>query len=234
MGAGREQVERAYRLFARPAPPDLGVCTACCMDPAVERAMLMKAPRDLTVEEVREWLAAAFSDGLGRAQVEWILPRILDLLAEGAEVATGGNEVALARLGRLGFPEGWSEAEAAAVRDLCLLALEHHIRSDTRAPLDDMLCMVAAGGLDLAPFLARLDALPDDVLARLLHDDWGGRRGLRIWRTPFWDGLPARQAVWGWYVAQEARMWGAAARGDRRAAEVAEAISEAGAAEPGA
>lgn len=232
MGARGEPVEalvdRAYRAFARPAPAGLGVCTACCMDPAAERAMLAKAPRDLTPDEVRDWLSAAFSGE--RAAVEWMLPRILDLLLDGVDVAVAGNEVALRRLSETGFPGEWPLPQVEVVREACFALL------GTRGAnsLDETLCLIANSGLDIAPFLARLDALPDETLAELLYADWTGASGLRIWRTAFWQGVPGRQAVWDWFTSSdlEARMWRAGSAGNMRAIAVAECIAASPAKEP--
>ncbi|NUB44559.1 hypothetical protein GEU84_009215 [Fertoebacter nigrum] len=237
MGAGSDALSRAvaqaYHAFAVPAPPDLGVCTACCMDPAMERVMLAKQPRDLTLAEVQEWLGAAFSRDAPRHPVAWITPRILELLAEGLEVATGGNEVALRRLREAGFPDHWSPEQVIATGLVCMIALERHIA--TGAPdLDGTLCMIANSGLDIGPFLAHLDTLPGDVLADLLYTDWRGNSGLSIRRTLFWQHVPQRQAVWNWYTGPdlEARMWDAAAAGNMRALEVAECIARSAKTEP--
>lgn len=201
MGAGRQSltpgIARAYAVFARPAPDRLFVCTDCCMDPAVERAILAKAPRDLTLAEVRAWLDAAFDGSGGRAAVDWILPRILDLLRQGAGLE---REVALARLVQTGFPQDWPGGSREVVAAACLEAFDAFCAGQGPG-LDAWLCMVARGGLEIGPFLDRLEALPDAVLARVVHADWARPRGLSIRMTPFWDGAPgARDAVAGWYA----------------------------------
>lgn len=233
MGARPDAIARAYRAFAVPVPASLGVCTACCMDPALERAMLRKEPADLTLHEVREWLDAAFGGGMAEQQVAWIMPRILELLAEGHEVATAGNEVALRRLRDAGFPGSGSRERLACVTAACHVILDRHI--DARKPyLDDVLCMIANGGLPIAPYIARLDALPGDRLADLLHADWTHVNGLTIWRTAFWYAVPGRQVVWDWYTSAdlETRMWQAGSAGNMRAIEVAECIARNPAMEP--
>lgn len=237
MGAGADTVSRAvaraYQAFAVPTPPGLGVCTACCMDPATERAMLAKHPRDLTLTEVQDWLSAAFSTEPSPQPIAWIMPRILELLAEGHDVAVFGNEVALRRLRLAGFPDSWTQDQASAVAEICTMALDSSVEGRA-LPVDSVLCMIANSGLDILPFLAQLDALPDNLLADLLHNDWQAVSGLSIWRTPFWQDVPQRQTVWNWYTgpALEARMWDAAAKGNMRALEVAECIARSAKTEP--
>lgn len=237
MGARPDAIAQAYRAFAVPTPASLGVCNCgLCLDPDLERTMLRKQPADLTLDEVREWLSAEFRDTMNRQLIAWIMPRVLDLLVDGAEVEVVGNEVALRRLRNAGFPDEWTLAQVAAVISACHPALDRHVAA--RSPdFDGLLCMIANSGLNISPFLARLDAVPDDTLVELLRIDlvparsrsiWRRAKAGRIWRTPFWEDVPGREAVWNWYTSTEleARMWRAGSMGNVRAVEVAEVIAQ--------
>lgn len=162
--------------------------------------MLARAPRDLTLAEMRAWLDAAFDGTEGRAAVEWILPRLLDLLQQGADVAPAGREVALARLVQTGFPQDWPAGSREVVEAACLEAFDAFCARQGQG-LDTWLCMIASVGMQIGPFLDRLEALPDAVLAGVIHADWAGRGGLSIPMTRFWDkARGARDAVAGWYA----------------------------------
>ena len=195
------------------------------MDPAHERAMLAKAPRLLTLTDIREWLSAAAGHDPDHAALGWLLPRLLELLAEGAEVAVAGNEVALRRLAESGFPNAWPADEVAAVEEMCLWALDGLItrRGDD---LDGFLCMISLGGLALDPFLARLDALSDADFAALCVANWwcGGWPDLPS--SPFWPPGPDHARVRDWYLATETilRIDRAGQAGDAKAAALAEGL----------
>lgn len=94
--------------------------------------------------------------------------------------------------------------------------------------------MIANSGLNIGPFLDQLSELPDDTLVALLHADWIHGSYRRIWRTPFWEDVPGKEAVWDWYtsVELETRIWKAGSAGNMRAVNVAEVIAESPAIEP--
>lgn len=213
MGSGREPlaspvlsdlIGEGYQLFESGTPFSLGVCTCCCMAPEVERRILGRAPRDIPLAEIREWTDAAFSyTGLAPA-LRWLLPRILELVAQGEDVWMGGNAVALRRLAVVGYPDGWSAEETAflervAVEIIGSVALAQGHGGDPlhRIELQEALCMIALGGIDVAPALARLDALPDDDLARALATHWTWPN-YGIYVDAFWEDGAAKKRVFEW------------------------------------
>lgn len=195
------------------------------MDPATERHMLGLSPADLTPAQVQEWLAAAFGGADAADALRWILPRVLDLLASGAAGTASGHPVALARLPLAGFPAGWTDAEVAAVTAACLHVMDRHI-AERRGGLDDLMCMFSRAGMAVDPFLARLDALPDDVLADLLDIERQGWRQTEIRQSAFWQSPADRNRVLAWLTGWPLldRMHGAGLAGNRRAARVADAL----------
>lgn len=215
----------AWRVFDRPAPANLGVCTACCMAPALAAEILATPARALTPHHLREWLAAAYDNRPERAPLLWLLPRMFELLAEGQEISHLGPEVVLARLPATGFPESWPQDEVDAVQSFCLALFDQKLAA--REGIDGWLCMIARSGLDIRPFLDRLWALPDADLAALLDACWikPGPVG-RIPFTAFWSDVPARAEVWAWYTAPElaSRLFCAGAETDLRLLELAELV----------
>lgn len=229
MGAGPDPLTAAlaaaWRVFDRPAPADLAVCTACCMDAALADEIRATPARSLSLHHLSEWLAAAFDNGAGREVLLWLLPRMFDFLAEGREISHLGPEVTFVRLRATGFPDRWPQAEADAVQDFCLALFERKLAG--RGAIDPWLCMIAGSGLNIRPFLERLWALPDPDLAALLHAGWSAPEGAgRIAFTPFWADVPARAEVWAWYTAPDLalRLFRAGAETDLRLLELAEMV----------
>lgn len=218
-------VAEARAALDFPPPERTGVCIGCCMDPGIEAAFLGVPARDLPSAWVRDWYFAATADDIGLAEMGWILPRILRGLAEeGEDITFFGLETALVRLPQAGLPDGWPAPAVATVERFADAWLDR-VAAEVRPDLEESLAMIANGGMALAPRRARLEALPDAVLARLLHANWAGR----VWSTPGWTRTADRAATLAWYLspALEDRMVVAGLAGDDRAAEVSDIISRA-------
>jgi hypothetical protein len=198
-----EVVRRAYRVFERPKPATLGVCRGCCMDPEIEADFLNHAPRDLPEDYVRDWFFAAFADDFGKPHIAWLLPRILEIVAAGGEVASVGEEAAFGRIGQTGYPDGWTAAEQAVVQDFFEALLKRVLEDPARAAysLDDLLCMTGEAGADVAPLIARVEALDDAKLVELLWSDIFWSHG-KIPVNAFWSHSPQKEQVWEWETSQ--------------------------------
>jgi hypothetical protein len=225
----KETVEAAWRVFDIPAPATTGVCQRCCMDPKIEADFLKRRARDLPAHYVNDWYNGAYDSGIAHDHVAWFLPRVMEMLAAGEEVATVGEEVALSRLPLAGFPEDWSLGEISSVTqfatDFFAAFLLGEIPQDY-LDIDSALCMFAKGGLPMQPLLSQLDALADEVLIDLLHQEWIFETTRHISHTPFWDHGPAFVQVHAWFRsdALKARLWKAVENGNERAADLLEAI----------
>jgi hypothetical protein len=197
-------IDVAWRVFDMPAPPTTGVCERCCMDPQIEADFLKRSPRELPAPYVRDWYAAACDGSLLHDHVAWFLPRVMELLADGDDVAPFGRQVALNRLPLAGYPTRWRADEVDAVEAFAqalfaaVLNGDLPVRDDT---LDSWLCLFGAGGVAVRPLLAQLEALPVDRLAALLHRDWLGGTRRAICVDGFWGDSPAKAQVWDWYTS---------------------------------
>ena len=215
MGAGREPiatldalVEEAYALFKAPRPLVHGCCVGCCMYEDVEARFLDWPVREIPLDDIRDWYFAAADIPFPRPTIKWILPRLLELLARGHELAPVGNEVILQRLRNSGFPEDWPAPApefmaryAAALAEAVARAPEHMQPTSLPGPtLDQTLCMFGNGGIDLAPAIAALDALPTEMLVAALERDWEWTYD-RVPVNTFWDSGPAKDLVLGWYTS---------------------------------
>lgn len=218
-------IDEAWRVFDIPAPSTTGVCEHCCMDPRIEADFLQRPARELPLDYVRDWYFAAFAEDISHSHVAWFLPRVMELLAEGKEVAAVGHEVVLQRLPMTGFPERWPARQVDAVNRFALALFESKLMSpDTKGlqDLDSWLCMFGEGGLDIDPMLRRLEGLPDNDLVEILYRTWdvAWRGTLRF--DAFWSREPARSTAWNWYTSDALleRMERAAMAGNERALDV--------------
>lgn len=215
-------IDEAWRVFDLPAPATTGVCEHCCMDPRIEADFLKRKARDMPADYVRDWYFAAHADDLRHAHVAWFLPRVMEMLASGEVVATVGHEVVFQRLPLTGFPDRWPARQVTAVNRFALAFFESRIRSaDTKGleDIDSWLFMFGEGGVDIAPLLNLLDALPDETLAAILDRSWDAEYGGPIRFDAFWSREPARTMAWRWYTSAHllARMERAAMAGNEAA-----------------
>lgn len=218
-------IDEAWRVFDMPAPKTTGVCERCCMDPQIEADFLMRKARDLPDAHIRDWYFAAFADDISHNHVAWFLPRVMEMLAEGKEVASVGNEVAFQRLPRTGFPDRWPDRQVAAINRFALAYLDMKLAALPPmrwGELDYLLCMFGEGGIDIGPLLGLLDSRPDADLADLLHRTWFHLQSGSIPFDAFWSREPGRSMAWNWYTSAElmGRMEKAAMAGNEKALDV--------------
>ncbi len=232
MGAWGEPLDQiiaeAWQVFDLPAPSSTGVCEHCCMDPKIEREFLKKSSHELTLLEVQDWHFAVTIENFGFAQMGWLLPRIMELLADGEQVAQVGEEVNLARLSDAGFPTKWSKEHTDVVERFCLALFARRVQ-DNYSDLDALLCMFSRAGLELDPLTEHLNSCTDEQLADLLHANWSqknvrGEDVSSIWQTAFWEDERARAQAFNWYTsaALRDRMIRLGLAGNEKAAKVSD------------
>ncbi len=201
-------VEEAYHVFACPPPPDLGVCQFCCMYPEIETDFLNHSPRELTEAYIRDWYFAAVAGENGRVVhkpiANWVMPRVLEMLAQGAEPASVGDEVVLQRLAA-GDSTRWNDNQNHVLERFQWAYIDNLPNCDDRVMLDDVLCMFALAGFETPPLTDHLMGWSDAALVNTLWRDWVSIYNHRsIWRTAFWEAneLPA-QHIWNWYLSED-------------------------------
>jgi len=193
----REICARAYDVFDVPVPDTAGVCTACCMSPEDERAIRATPVREVPLRLVQEWLYAAYAPDIGRPHLVWIFPRIMELLAQGQDVSWIGNQVAFARCEQGGSMRDWPKARRDVFGEFAAAYVD--ARLDWPGPgLDEMFCILGASGMDPAPIIARLDAVPLPRLARAMLADWNGVFP-DLGSDAFWKKGPFLDAVRDWF-----------------------------------
>lgn len=171
----QEALQDVYQSFSRYRAPKttLDVCIACCMDEADERAMRRLPLRELTAQHFHAYNDTAKSERQPAAELKYFLPRLLDLMAQGARLHHS-TELYLDRLGRCD-PAEFSESERAAIDAYALAFFSEGLTQRPDDPGgrfmgDDavgILLMFDIGGVDVAPLLAHW--LADEAPAATLH-----------------------------------------------------------------
>lgn len=176
-------VEDAYRVFRRHGPPSqlLDVCLNCCMSADLEQEMRRLPLRDLTAQHFYEYNTSAKSEVQPAAEIRYLLPRMLELIAEDVDVHHS-TELFLDRVGRC--PAGsLTEAERTVLDQFAWSYFARALCEDQRGrdgPISVML-MFHIGGLDVAPLMAFWTSC-DDL-----------RATLQFVRETYWDFWPEQE-----------------------------------------
>lgn len=179
-------IEEAYRVFAYPKPTSIEVCEGCCMDADIEADFFNPPIKELPLHYLQDWFFAAYDPG-GVSKGIWgyLLPRILEVVAVGEDVASVGLEVSLNRF-QTGRAENWSAEEWQVLDRFQRAYLQREVARETGEYLDDTLCMFGTAGWPLDDLFAQVAAFPDEVLARRFWNDWC-RGKHSIWIDAFWE-----------------------------------------------
>jgi hypothetical protein len=154
-------VAEAYIVFARHAKPPrpLDVCLACCVSAEVEQQLREWPLRRLPATHFYEYNGSAKSEVQTSEEVGYFLPRMLELLAEGADVHHS-IELSLDRLGRCARGS-WTQKEQTLLDRFALAYFDAVLRGGSLADghrqwLDDplsVLLMFDIGGFAIEPLL---------------------------------------------------------------------------------
>lgn len=167
--------EAVYRTFARYRAPHglLDVCTDCCMDAGLEREMRHLPLRALTQAHFYQYNDSAKSEVQPADEIKYYLPRMLELLAQGARLHHS-TELYLDRLGRC-EAGAYAADEAAALLRYARAFFSQGLAQwepDSEGLFQgehafSILLMWAYAGVPLAPLLD--DWLADDREAAALN-----------------------------------------------------------------
>jgi hypothetical protein len=137
----------------------LDVCVACCVSKEVDKQMCEWPLKRLTANHFYEYNCSAKSEVQDAREIGYFLPRMLELLAEGADIHHS-IELSLDRLGRCP-PGSWTREEQAALSSYALAYFDlilcgGPLGSGVRRLLDDplsVLLMFDIGALETEPLL---------------------------------------------------------------------------------
>jgi hypothetical protein len=151
----------AYRAFAqyRKVEHALDVCGECCVSEKVHKQLREWLLKHLKPQHFYEYNSSAKSEVQNAREVGHFLPRMLELLAEGANIHHS-IELSLDRLGRC--PQGsWTQAQQTALSRFALAYFDvvlvgGPLGDGVHRLLDDplsVLLMFDIGALDIEPLL---------------------------------------------------------------------------------
>jgi hypothetical protein len=168
-------IEQLYATFnGYRAPTDLlDVCTHCCMSPELEKEMRKMPLRQLTIKHFYEYNTSAKSSEQPPEEIKYLLPRMLELLAQGAELHHS-TELYLQRMGKCEATE-YSIAERTAIDAFALAffadGLAQYPSLSTNLFMGsnafDILLMFDLGGVKIQPLLKYW--LDTESVASTLH-----------------------------------------------------------------
>lgn len=188
LGRLQAVITDAYRTFSRHSAPahPLDACTVCCMTQELEQEMRQLPLAKLTGKHYYEYNTAAKGPVQPADEVLYLLPRMLELIAEGEEVHHS-IELSLQRVGRCANGS-FSQAEWDVLNRFALAYFQCALSGERQAsgarrlleePLS-ILLMLHIGGVAIEPLL-HLWARMDDPKAAVQFVE------ATYWR--FWENL---------------------------------------------
>ncbi len=157
----REAIADLYLVMSRHSAPKhfLNVCTGCCMSAEDERAMRELPLREITARLVFEYNDSAKDPGHSASEVLYFMPRIAELLAQGASLRHS-TEITLDRMG-ISQPETWTADERECLQRFALAFFSHGLSEGAfkRGNLFqggealDVLVMFSYASLEIEPLL---------------------------------------------------------------------------------
>lgn len=156
-----QAIENCYDVFSGYTLEDeiLDVCTECCMDADLEREMHTLPLREITTKHFYEYNDSAKSFVQPTAEIKYLLPRMLELIAYGEEVHHS-LPLYLNRVGNCPkdtfTPQEWQSIEGYADAFFRMILSRFPWEKDTNHILEhvfDYLLMLHIGGLSIQRFL---------------------------------------------------------------------------------
>lgn len=178
----RAAVADAYRVFKRYRAPKhpLDACVACCLSEKTEKEMRTLPLYKLTAHHFYEYNTAARSPEQPADEVKYLLPRMLELLADGQDIHHS-LEISLVRIGSC-QAGSFTDIETGVLNRFAL-AYFHQVLIDpsphgTQRLLDDtlsVLLMFHIAGLNIEPLLALwLQSDEPGATVRFVQDTYWG------------------------------------------------------------
>jgi len=197
-------LESVYAAFTQGGRPPHIVACPCCVSAEEIKAMTGTRLRELTWPQLEHYVAAVFLTSGAQADFRYFLPRLLDLNAHMKWDFETNWEILLGKLA-LGEWEAWPQRERVALMGFLHAYPEDIVASqdEQSGEVDALLCGLARGGFDLAPFLERL-AQPDaDAAFFALHDQnavalMKGKLANGFWK----DHRPAGEPIRQWLLSE--------------------------------
>lgn len=164
-------VDEAYLLFVAPAPKSLAVCTACCMSPDVELAILRAKQRDIPLAHLQDWYNAASQDPVPDDVCTYLLPRVLDGLSRQEDVTGFYVERALDRF--RSYLVKCRDRDAADFLTRFLAVYVDGVLGHRALELVRLQALLLRGGWTQSDLASLLESIAIDKIIDGLWRDWG-------------------------------------------------------------
>lgn len=188
-------IDQAYKIFQMHPPESAGVCTECCMLKKDEAQILTTPVRSVPKELIEEWLNAAFDLHPTEASSMWLLPRLMDLVAQNIELNTVGDEIIFKRCGNYSPVSVWTTTPKACFEKFAVELFAARLRLPNPR-IDETLCMFSNAGMGMNPLLNYLEQLDIQLLAQAIiaeSETWFTLGG-----GAFWENGVHRREVQDW------------------------------------
>lgn len=157
-----DAISVVYAAFAPvPKPGWIDHCP-CCMDDDEVTSLLRMPVREISAEHLSNYASTVFLTVGAAADYRYFLPRILELSA--IDPSRWPHAEIIGRGLRDAEWLTWDAREQDAITQLYTAKFEEILARQDLSDLDSWLCATAISGLDVAPFLSALEAIPAATL----------------------------------------------------------------------
>lgn len=196
-----DSLDDLYLAFGDvPKPREIKGCRCpCCPSEDDIRILLSKPLRDLTGGELSSYSELAFLTVGEEADYIYFLPRILEVACVERGVRWPDIEITGRAIGET-KPANWPGERRAALLNVLHAAIHEAIEDEEGREIDGLICAIARMGLDVAPFLERIEASPEALIA---YFEWNSSSlAKQKLANAFWDReIPGCQTVLSWFTS---------------------------------
>jgi hypothetical protein len=193
-----DTIERMYAAFAGQGKPAVVDACACCIGERELNELVRVDLRHLTAEQLSNYASSVFLTAGSDSDFRYFIPRILDLSLHGA-FDWPDFEVICASL-RNGEWLSWPESLKLSIIDVFLSAWERAATGGDGVGVDSLICGFGRAGLDLYPFLGRLEAADAERALVGFYDRNSQALMKGKLRNEFWGDFKAEAApVIAWF-----------------------------------
>ncbi|MEI7668954.1 MAG: hypothetical protein WCJ33_02600 [Pseudomonadota bacterium] len=179
-----DAIEKIYIAFSQEAKPSSIEVCECCISEQEVKIMLETPLRNLTAQQLESYAGLVFLTSGSEEDFRYFTPRILDIgIQDKFSLCFEQIGKALARGNWL----SWEEPLRASIINLFSVVWEIAIKSDDGWRLDTLICSFALTGLDLKPFLARLESKEFENALIGFYEQNSQQLLRGILRNPFWE-----------------------------------------------
>jgi hypothetical protein len=206
----QDAIENLYAVFAVKNPPRRIDACPCCWSEEEVKLVLNKPLRSLSANELSPHAFSVFLTVGSEGDYRYFLPRILDISFHDDDWWPS-REIALGRLRNVNW-QSWHKGEQNALHDYFEAVFDHMtgLQEQGSQHLDDLMCGLGLAGVDLRPYLTKLEH--PDLRPSLLAYFEDNAQSLAKGRlsNSFWDDNKEKAAVvveWFESDAVQALIW---------------------------